>query len=217
MHTCKVCTSQITSWENWNNSGLCPKCWKENDRKKRAVEWQKQLEDARIKLRQIAAQMVADDEIDIFGLAIWDTVGSRISGKFHQWVSMVLLGGVLGSVLHSRTHILGLVALSRKGTLCTGEIGEIPDERSVDSTSIVNSSLTFLRKRSVTKTPIGEDMTISSTGDTLVVALTGNKELRATFPRRFNRIVEANGEFPSKIVSILSARVQGGGQAQPSK
>ena len=119
MRICKMCGLEYTLWQA-RGDGLCPNCGKKIDDQKK----QKQLEDAKIRLKQIATQIVPNDEIHIFGVALWDTMSSKLSSIFHLWVGRFLLG-ILGDMLHSKTRILGVVILSRKGVFHTVKIGEI--------------------------------------------------------------------------------------------
>ena len=187
MGTCKLCGSEYSLWAA-RGDGLCPNCGKKEDNQKT----QRQLEDAKIRLKEIVEQIAPGDEIDTFGIALWDTMGSKLSSTFHLWVGRFLLG-MFGDMLHSKTRILGVFAISCKGFLYTGKIGE---SGSVDPTSILNSTLEV---KSVTKTSIGE-VAASHSGETLEVTVTGNKRLRATFPKCF---LKENECIPNKIISIL--------------
>lgn len=192
MRTCIICGSEYRLWEA-RGDGLCPNCGKKDDNQKK----QKQLEDAKIRLEEIVKKIAPDDEIDTFGIALWDTMGSKLSSTFHLWVGRFLLG-MLGDILHSETRILGVVAVSQ-GFFYTAKIGEIGQSSSVDPTSILNSTLEV---KSVTKTSIGE-ISAWHSGDTFEVTVMGNKRLRTTFPKCF---MKENECIPNKIVSILNER-----------
>lgn len=191
MGTCKVCGLKYSLLQA-RGDGLCPTCGKKDDEQKEL----KQLEDANIRLKEIVANIAPDDEIDAFGVARWDTMGSKISSKFHLWVGRFLFG-ILGDILRSKIQVLGVIGISHKGFLYTGKIDEIDEKSSIDLASINNSKL---NAKSVSKTPIGEVSTLHY-GDTLEVELTGNKRLCATFPKCF---IADNELMPKRIISILN-------------
>ena len=191
MPTCKMCSSKCSLWQTIPD-GLCPNCReKEVDRMK-----QKECEDAKIRIKQFASQIVPVDEIDIFGIAIWDTSGSKLSSIYHLWVGRFLLG-MLGDILHSNTRILGIVILSRIGILYAAKIGEIAKGGLVSPALIRNSTL---GTKSMIKTTKRRDIGID-TDNNLVVTLPNGKKLCATFPSCF---IEDNVSVPSRIISILN-------------
>jgi len=187
MRKCKECGVEYSLWEA-RGDGLCIKCGGKQDKEIK----DKQIENANNKIGEIISQMAPDDEIEVFGLATWETKGANISSTFNLWVGRFLFG-ILGDILHSKIKILGIIALSRTGFLYTAKIGEVAESGKFDPSQIINSRLIV---KSVTKTPIDKAGVTPGIG-TFTATLSGNKTLNAKFPTCF---IKRNNHIPNRII-----------------
>ena len=136
--------------------------------------------------------MAPDDEIEVFGIATWETTGSNISSTFNLWVGRFLFG-ILGDILHSKINILGVIGISREGILYTAKIGEVGESGKIEPTQIINSNLD---EKTITKTPMDKADAFYN-GGYFRATLTGNKTMRAKFP---TCLIKRNSHIPNRII-----------------
>jgi hypothetical protein len=106
MAKCAGCGCQMSGFRSLY-SIVCKDC---------SPKWPKILAEreaagAKAQLDLIIENHIKDAKLQVFGIAYWDTIGSKASTVFNKALGGVLLGG-LGSQMTGKTHHLGVIAVT---------------------------------------------------------------------------------------------------------